>query len=72
MHGWVSDLLEQHEALEGRLQFMEDTVMQKDQYIREVVQAKDEAINGLEATLQRYHQMLPFRIYFWLKQRVRT
>ncbi len=72
MHGWVSDLLEQHEALEGRLQFMEDTVMQKDQYIREVVQAKDETINGLEATLQRYHQMLPFRIYFWLKQRVRT
>ncbi len=72
MHGWVSDLVERHVELEGRLRFLEDTVMQKDQYIRELVQSKDESINGLEATLQRYHRMLPFRLYFWLKQRMRT
>ena len=70
MHGWVSDLLEQHELLEGRLRSMEATVAQKDQYIRELVQAKDETINRLEATLQRYHGTLPFRVYFWLKRRV--
>ena len=72
MHGWVSDLVERHVELEGRLRFLEDTVMQKDQYIRELVQSKDETINGLEATLQRYHRMLPFRLYFWLKQRLHT
>ena len=72
MHGWVSDLVERHVELEGRLRFLEDTVMQKDQYIGELVQAKDETINGLEATLQRYHRMLPFRLYFWLKQRMRA
>lgn len=70
MHGWVSGLLERHEELEGRLRFLEDTVTQKDQYIRELVQAKDETINGLEATLQRYHRTLPFRVYFWLKRRL--
>jgi glycosyltransferase involved in cell wall biosynthesis len=70
MHGWVSDLVERHQELEGRLRSLEDTVMQKDQYIRELVQSKDETINGLEATLQRYHATLPFRVYFWLKQQM--
>lgn len=72
LHGWVSDLVERHEELEGRLRFFENRVMQKDQYIREVVQAKDETINALEATLQRYHRTLPFRVYFWLKQRINS
>ncbi len=71
MHGWVSDLVARHAELEGRLHALEDTVMQKDQYIRELVQSKDETINGLEATLQRYHSMPPFRLYFWLKERLR-
>lgn len=72
MHSWVSDLVERHRELEGRLRSLEDTVMQKDQYIRELVQAKDETINGLEATLQRYHRTPPFRVYFWLKGRLRA
>jgi hypothetical protein len=67
VNDWAAQALRQVSEAERRAADLANEVLQRDQYIRRIVQEKDARINELESTLQRYHRLLPFRLYFALK-----
>ncbi|MER3405775.1 MAG: hypothetical protein C4289_11975 [Chloroflexota bacterium] len=64
---WAAQALRQVSEAERRAADLANEVLQRDQYIRRIIQEKDARINELESTLQRYHRLPPFRLYFALK-----
>lgn len=64
---WAAQALRQVSEAERRAADLANEVLQRDQYIRRIVQEKDARIDELESTLQRYHRLPPFRLYFALK-----